>query len=235
MKEDTAALCARLRDLQPAVVCDVLDAMGWPDQVLSSQFTILDPKTKIAGPAFCLRGSTTVGSGKPAPAGQSKPVYEMDRRLYEGCVAVVETGGHKAGAIVGSNVILGFKLRGCRGIVVEGGIRDAAEFIEMGFPTFYTFLTPLSNKGRWEFTDSEVPIRLPGQTAASVVVNPGDLIVGDSDGLVIVPRAIAADAIAAAEIAEGLEHKIKEELGRGDDREAVYKRNDRFAHVHKKR
>jgi regulator of RNase E activity RraA len=51
----------------------------------------------------------------------------------------------------------------------------------------------------------------------------------------VIPRAIAEDVTTAAEKTEALEHRIKEELERGDDREEVYKRNDRFAHIAKKR
>ena len=228
------ALCARFEKLQPAVISDVLDVMGWPDQCLSSNMG-LKAGTKVAGPAFCLRGTSTVGAGMPAPAGKSKPVYEMDRQLYDGCVAVIETGGHNQGAVVGGNLILSFKLRGCRGMIIDGGIRDGAEVVEMGFTTFCRFVTPRANKGLWEFTQIEIPVRLPGQTSATVVINPGDFVVGDYDGVVVVPREVAEEVAAAAEKTEALEHRIKDELLTGEDREKVYKRNDRYAHIAKKR
>jgi hypothetical protein len=78
-----AELLERLVNLQPAVVCDVLDVMGYPHQALSSRLRLVDPKSKIAGPAFCVRGSTTVGAGIPKPASGSKPVFEKDRHLHQ--------------------------------------------------------------------------------------------------------------------------------------------------------
>ena len=77
-------------------------------------------------------------------------------------------------------------------------------------------------------------MRLPGQTSATVVINPGDFVVGDYDGVVVVPREVAEEVATAAEKTEALEHRIKDELLAGEDREKVYKRNDRYAHIAKR-
>ncbi len=188
--------------------------MGWPDQCFSSNMGLKEG-TKVAG--------------------KSKPVYEMDCQLSGGCVAVIETGSHNQGAVVGGNAILSFMLRDCRGMIIDGGIRDGAEVVEMGFTTFCRFVTPPANKGLWGFTQIEVPVRLPGRTSATVVINPGDFVVGDYDGVVVVAREVAEEVAAAAEKTEAFEHRIKDELLTGEDHEKVYKRNDRYAHIVKKR
>ena len=88
------ALCEKLARLPTAVVSDVLAAMGFMEQVLSSQIRAIAPSRPFAGPALCLSGRE--GPEPTAPASGSKPVFEMDRRITRGCVAVIGTGGHKS-------------------------------------------------------------------------------------------------------------------------------------------
>jgi 4-hydroxy-4-methyl-2-oxoglutarate aldolase len=231
MDQELETLCAGLARLPTAVVSDVLAAMGLPDQVLASTIKPLDPGARIAGPAFCLKGES--GPDQPPVAGVSPPVFEMDRRLTPGTVAVIATGGHRTGAVIGGNIGLSFRLKGCVGVVTDGAIRDAAEFAEIGLPLFVTFTTPLSNKGRWHLTEIAVPVSLPGQTAAAVTVAPGDLIQGDGDGVIVIPRRHAAAVLAGAAEVERIESRIKAELRTGEDREAIYRRHDRFGHIKK--
>jgi regulator of RNase E activity RraA len=128
---------------------------------------------------------------------------------------------------------LSFSLRGCSGVVTDGAIRDADEFEETGLPVFCSFTTPLAPMGRWHYTSLDVPVDLPGQSAVRVTVRPGDYLVGDRDGVVVVPREIAAQVAAYAEVLERAEGRIKEDLRAGGDREEVYRRNDRFGHIAK--
>jgi regulator of RNase E activity RraA len=79
-------------------------------------------------------------------------------------------------AVMGGNVALSLKLRGCRGVLTDGGVRDLDEYEEIGMPVFCSFLTTLAPKGRWHYAELDVPIALPGQATASVPVRPGDLI-----------------------------------------------------------
>lgn len=96
-------------------------------------------------------------------------------------------------------------------------------------------LDPLYLWQRWHYAELDVPIALPGQTTASVPVRPGDLIHGDRDGVLVIPREHSASVAADAEEMERLEGKIKLDLEAGADREEVYRRNDRFAHIKKVR
>jgi regulator of RNase E activity RraA len=166
-------LCDRLKRLPTAVVSDVLSTMGLLEQVLSSKMRAVGSAQAFAGPALCLLGSD--GADPDTPPNGSKPVFEIDRRVTSGCVAVIATGGHKLGAVIGGNVALSWHLRGCAGVVTDGGIRDAAEFNEMGLPVFATFVGPMSNKGLWAFREIGVPVTLPGQRGSPVTVTPGDV------------------------------------------------------------
>jgi regulator of RNase E activity RraA len=203
--------------------------MGLLEQVLSSTMRAVGSAHAFAGPALCLQGSE--GAEPDALPSGSKPVFEIDRRVTSGCVAVIATGGHKLGAVIGGNVALSWHLRGCAGVVTDGGIRDAAECNEMGLPVFATFVVPMSNKGLWAFREIGVPVTLPGQRGRLVAVTPGDIVHADADGVVIIPAPLARRVVADAEILESMEGKIRADLLRGDDREAVYRRYDRFGHI----
>jgi 4-hydroxy-4-methyl-2-oxoglutarate aldolase len=222
-------LCSRLRNLPTAVVSDVLGAMGRLEQVLSSKIRAVGSAQAFAGPALCLLGSE--GADPDALPNGSKPVFEIDRRVTPGCIAVVATGGHKLGAVIGGNVALSWHRRGCAGVVTDGGIRDAAECAKMGLPVFATFVGPMSNKGLWAFREIGVPVALPGQRGPAVTVMPGDIVHADTDGVVIIPSSLLDRVVPDAEVLESMEAKIRADLLRGDDREAVYRRHDRFGHI----
>jgi regulator of RNase E activity RraA len=225
------ALCTTLTSLPTAVVSDVLGAMGLLDQVLSSGIRPVGPAICFAGPALCLRGSE--GPEPPPLASGSRPLFEIDRSIAKGCVAVIATGGHRIGAVIGGNVALSWHRRGCVGVVTDGGIRDAHECTAMGLPVMAGFVGPMSNKGLWAFREIEITVRLPGQRGRPVTINPGDVIHGDMDGAVIIPRSLVPQVVHDAHILEEIEARIRADLQRGDDREAVYGRHDRFGHIKK--
>jgi 4-hydroxy-4-methyl-2-oxoglutarate aldolase len=224
-----SGLYARLTQLPVAVLSDVLSAMGLPDQILASSIRPYGLSAVVAGPALCLAGSE--GPEAAAKPGASKPVFEMDRHVSEGCIAVIAAGGHRIGATIGGNVALSWKLRGCKAVVIDGGVRDLAEFSEFALPVFASFATPMSTKGLWGFSEVNVPVTLPGQTGVRVRIAPGDAIHADADGVIVIPAAHLEQAVRDAEIFESMEKSIQRDLRTGEDREAVYKRYDKLGHV----
>ncbi len=224
-------VCERLARLPTAVVSDVLATMGLGGQVLSSGIRAVAGARPVAGPALCLTGRE--GPEPTPPAGKSKPVFEMDRRITRGCVAVIATDGHKVGAVIGGNVGISWRVRGCAAVVTDGGVRDVQEFESMGLPVFARFTGPMSNKDRWAFTAVDVPVHLPGQTGRPVAIRSGDIIHCDTDGVVVIPAAHVNRVTSDAEIVEEIEGRIKRDLEGGEDREAVYARYDRFVHIRK--
>ncbi len=219
----------RLRQLPVAVLSDVLSAMGLPDQVLASSIRPHGLSTILAGPAVCLAGRE--GPEAPPRDSGSKAVFEMDRHVTEGSIVVIAAGGHRIGAIVGGNVALSWRLRGCNAVVIDGGVRDLAEFDEFKLPVFATFATPLATKGRWNFSDVNIPIELPGQTNVLVRITPGDAILADADGVIVIPAQDLEQAVRDAEIFESMEKSIQRDLRSGEDREAIYKRYDKLGHI----
>jgi 4-hydroxy-4-methyl-2-oxoglutarate aldolase len=227
--KDDSSLYERLRQLPVAVLSDVLSAMGLPDQVLASSIRPYGLSTVVAGPALCLAGRE--GPEASVKPGASKPVFDMDRHVSEGCIAIIATGGHSVGATIGGNVALSWKLRGCKAVVIDGGVRDLAEFREFALPVFASFATPMATKGLWSFSDVNVPITLPGQTGVQVGIAPGDAIHADADGVIVIPAAHFEQAVRDAEIFESMEKSIQRDLRSGEDREVIYKRYDKLGHI----
>ena len=230
MDGDIATLTGRLERLSASVVSDVLDHCGYPEQSLSSAIHPLDRGMRLAGPALCFAG-VSVGEPSPATAGPQLSSFEIDRGVSPGSIVVIATNGHQVSAVVGGLMGLEFRRKGCGGVVVDGGVRDSAELIDLGLPTFCRYVTPLISARRWRLTVVNKAISLPGQASDSVTVEPSDLIVGDADGVLVVPRGIAAQVIAWSEELASIEEKIVGRLKAGEAREAVFAALPRFAHI----
>jgi regulator of RNase E activity RraA len=218
-----------LSGLPAAVVADVLRAGGLPHQALSSRIARLGPAGHLSGPALCARGETALGA--PEPKNIKAIRYEMFRRVYPGAILVVGSGGYDEAVVFGENVALAVRAKGCAGMVADGGVRDVDSIRAMDIPVFARFATPVSSAGRWRFVALEEPLFMPGQTTATVLVRPGDLLVGDGDGVVVVPAEHAADVAEDARRLVAIEEMQRPRLIAGDDPEEVYGAADRFGHV----
>ena len=80
------------------------------------------------------------------------------------------------------------KFRGCTAAVVDGGVRDAAFLKNCGMPVVSRYVTPAQGIGRWRVTASQTAVRVRGALTDRIEVQPGDIVVGDSDGLIVIPR-----------------------------------------------
>lgn len=160
-------------------LCDVVDLSCvmryairplWPDA------------PRIAGPAF------TVRTARHDNLMFHAAIYLAQR----GDVIVVEAGDDEM-AVAGGNVCAIAQRNGVAGLVVDGVIRDVAESRANLFPVYARGASPIPAR-RGGAGDMNMPIRCGG-----VVVNPGDVVVADGEGIVVVPRAQAADVLAKAE------------------------------------
>lgn len=219
----------RLMKLQTCAVGDVLDEMGFKDQVLSDEISALDRSMKVAGPAFCIRGHSNPGSTLEVTDRSTVNVgYEMFRQMYPGCVVVMDTGGHYLGGPWGENSAVSARARGSVGIVMDGATRDSLELVEMSWPTFSRGVTPARVEGRWRQVSFGEPVALPGRTTKEVVIAPGDFILGDADGVVVIPHSVIGETLVAAEDCAAVELLMRDELESGVDRETVYATHDRY-------
>jgi regulator of RNase E activity RraA len=115
------------------------------------------------------------------------------------------------------------KAKGLRGCLVDGLARDTNFLIEMGFQTWFRGYTPRDIVGHWLPAATEVDIRI-----GDVVVANGDYVLGDRDGAVRIPRAMAEDIITRAEIAIGTENKVRTAILGGMDPQRAYLAHGKF-------
>jgi regulator of RNase E activity RraA len=114
-------------------------------------------------------------------------------------------------------------MQGCIGAVVDGGIRDVDRIKETGFKVWSRYRTPRSMAHRFRITDWEIPIKI-GETE----VSPGDLVFGDMDGVVVVPREIAHDVLIKAEGQNKTERGWREIIASGLSPEDVVRKGGKF-------
>jgi regulator of RNase E activity RraA len=93
-------------------------------------------------------------------------------------------------AAMGNLMATTAKVRGLEGAVIDGAVRDTAELREIGFPVWARRVSPATSVGRMVSVDKQVPV-----TCGGVTVQPGDYLVGDADGVVVVPQAAAAQVV----------------------------------------
>lgn len=225
-------LIERYRKLPTPTVYDVMDKMGYGNQALCSDIRPLAPGTRLAGPALTMRGTSTATYDGKRTSAMS---YEMFRRIQRGDIIVFDTGGHRIGGPWGANTGTNAKVRGAGGIVIDGGTRDGADLIEMKFPTYCRFVTPVLSHGRFSIEAVGEPISMTGQVAERVRVGNGDFVLGDDDGVVIVPGPLVEEVLVCAEAAEKAEGQIRAALETGEDRESIDARIDRWAALKQRR
>jgi regulator of RNase E activity RraA len=225
------ALIARLAKLETAGFSDVLDEMGYPNQVLASELRPLDAERRLAGVAFCVRGENRVVTQTAAPPDRHLSPYELERKMKPGLVAVIDAGGQNIGATIGGFVATSLKASGCQGLVTNGGVRDSREIVAVGLPVFCRFVTPVNASRRWSIAEVGRPVTLPGIGGGSVTVHPGDYLLGDADGIIVIPAGIVVAAVDAAEKLDAIEKTITQGIREGGTREQLFKLHPRFAHI----
>jgi 4-hydroxy-4-methyl-2-oxoglutarate aldolase len=228
MQKTDVVLIERLEKLPVAIVSDVLRYAGAPHQVLHHSIQSLGPMSgkSVAGPAFCVRGERLLGGMTPK---NLRP--DMFRRMPANSVIVMAASGYEDAVVIGENIALSLQVRGCKALVTDGGIRDRDAIVQMGMPVFTRFVSPLSSGQQWVTVELDAPVTLPGQASAHVRVEPGDFMLGDGDGVVIVPGRGLAKVVEDAEKVQEIEDQTRERLLAKGDPEAVYAALPRFNHV----
>ena len=199
-------LIDRLERLHPAVVADCLDRLGYRDQVLEPHIRPLDPGSKLAGFAATVHCVEISAVPADRDAWYRGELAAVDA-LQPGDVMVVSTC---RGSYWGELLATASRYRGARGLVADAYTRDTLALLEMGFPTFAAGISCADSLGRIDVDAVGVQISCGG-----VTVDPGDLVLGDHDGVVVVPAAVAEQAIAAAEDKVAGENTVRARLAEG--------------------
>lgn len=213
---DAEAIRQRYLKVDAATVADVLDALGYLHQGLAPQFAPYPADAgKLAGWAYTICGEMRpyAGSGDP------DKMKAVDG-LKSGGVSVWSGAGDGV-CFFGELIALGMKARGCVGALVDGGVRDIEWIAKQKFPVYARYRTPVQSIGRWKVTGCEVPAYLPGATKQHVIVNPGDFVLADVDGVIVVPSEAVEKVLNEAERLTATEVKIRAELDAGATLEQV--------------
>ncbi|MCX7152917.1 MAG: RraA family protein [Proteobacteria bacterium] len=191
-------------------VADVLDGMGYLNQGLSPDFSPYPVNAgRIAGWAYTIRGQMT-----PYAMGGDADKMKACQGLSAGEISVWSGDGEGI-CYFGELIAIGMKERGCTGALVDGGVRDIRWIGDHGFPVFAKYRTPVQSIGRWKVTACQVPVFVRGAGASHITVQPGDFILGDDDGVIVIPADIAEKVLVEAERLTEVEKNIREELKKG--------------------
>ena len=203
-----------LRDqLYVAVVSDVLDSLGFLDQAMTANLRPIEPHMRVIGRAHTVLTADIY----ERPQEPYRLEIESVDTLKPGDVMVACTNGSERTCFWGELLSTAATARGATGCVIDGHTRDALRIIEMGFPLFCTGFRPVDSSHRSVVLDYGVPV-----TVGGVLVNPGDIIFGDFDGIVSIPKAQLAEVVARSlEKVEGENHS-REMLAQGHLLREVY-------------
>jgi len=214
-----AEICRRYRRLYTGLVADLLDGKGVRTHSLPSNIRPLKETMVVAGPAFTCQGRPT-GDIK---SDDTPMLIKMLESLTPHSVAVMNTGGDISSSHWGEIMTLSARQRGCTGAVVDGGVRDTAYILKMKFPVFGKFYMPASSVSRFELKELQVPIRV-----GEICILPGDFILGDVDGIVVIPAALTEEILLEAEEKMRNEAGMRRALRRGMPLKEVNKKYGAF-------
>ncbi len=218
MSDPLPALAEVAARLYTAVLSDVLDELGLMHQALPPFVRPLDEASVLCG--FARTGLyRKVYHVEP---GTNPYALEMDLidSLKPGEVAVLACDGPTDRiAPWGELLTTAARVRGAAGCLTDGLVRDVRLIREARFPVFAGGIAPLDTRGRAEMAAMDVPVAIGGVRA-----EPGDLVFGDVDGCVIVPKAVAPSAVARAFEKVAAEDRTRAALLAGESLRHVFER-----------
>ena len=199
-------LCERYERLYTGCINDVMRELTLLHQNLPSSIMPLRDEMVVCGEAFTVKSAPNVMiEGEMTFRAQM-----LDEMKPEG-VVVWDTSEDTEASLWGGVMTATAKSKQIRGAVIAGGIRDTKQILEQNFPIFYKYRTSNGSLGRCMITHYQVPVKI-----GNVTVRPGDIIFGDIDGVLCIPREIACDVLERAEGIEKNETDIFSWVRQGD-------------------
>lgn len=201
--------------LYVAVLSDVLDQLGYKHQATRVPFHAYTGIPKLMG-----RCKTTLWADMydkdPNP-------YELELQAVDSCqpddVLICAAGGSTRSGIWGELLSTAARNSGCTGVIVHGAVRDIDKMRAMGFPVFATSKNPYDSQNRQHVVDVDVTVEIDG-----VQFNPGDLVMADDDGIVVVPHHLEEQVIRAALEKVNAENITRDAIRNGMKASAAYQK-----------
>jgi regulator of RNase E activity RraA len=212
-------LTKRLAACYSGAVHDVLRGMGHDAVVLPPAIKPLDPAWKLAGPVWTVSGHIDRTKTRDETL---LGWCTLLAKAPPGHVVVCQPHNHEV-ALMGELSAQTLAARGVLGYVVDGGSRDTELVLQQGFPVFASFLTPSDIVRRWIPDAYGEPVDIGG-----VTIRTGDYLLGDRDGVVVIPREVAAEAVTRTEEVVATESEMRRALVGGMDPVEAYHRFGKF-------
>ncbi len=213
---DERTLCERYARTYTGAVNDVLREFMLMNQTLPITLRPLHPGMVMTGVAFTIRSVRDPGIDLDGEMRQRARLLEA---IPANAVCVWDTNHDDGAAHWGGMMTAAVKKRGVRGAIVDGGIRDTRQIAAEDFPIFYRFHSSSGMLGRARVVAHQIPVFI-----GDAMVFPGDLIVADIDGALVVPRRIACDVLRRTEQVIGFEDDIKGWVDAGDSPSEIVKK-----------
>jgi regulator of RNase E activity RraA len=213
------AYADRLEQCYSGAVYDTLRAMGRPDQLLPDTLRPLEPTRPLAGRIF-----TVSGHADPT-LNPHTTLLEWTRllsRAPRGSVVICQPNDSTL-AHMGELSSETFTYRGVRGYIVDGGCRDSAFILRMGFRVWCRYFTPRDVVGRWVADGFGEPIAIGG-----VTIRTGDYAMADRDGVAIIPQEMIAAVTDRVEEVLRTENKVRTAILSGVDPVDAYLKYRKF-------
>ena len=213
------AIADRLEACYSGAVYDVLRTLGHADQVLPTTIRPLDVTKKLTGRVYTVNGHTDenldahetllqwTGLLSKAPCGSVVICQPNDSSLAHMGELSAET----------------MMFRGVRGYIVDGGCRDSDFIGKIGFSVWCRYFTPRDVVGRWVADSFGEPITIGG-----VLIHSGDYVLADSDGVVIIPSAIAEAVTSQTKVVMQTENLVRKAILEGIDPQQAYLEYGKF-------
>jgi 4-hydroxy-4-methyl-2-oxoglutarate aldolase len=217
MKDDSGVITLEMmrQALYTAVVCDVLDSLGFPRQSPPVSLQPLSSDVVLIG-----RAKTTLWSEMIEP---DPSPYELELQAVDACqpddVLIAAAGGSTRSGIWGELLSTAARNRGCRGAIVDGCVRDVAKMREMRFPVFARATSPYDSKDRQRVTAIDVPVEIAG-----VTFHPGEIVIADIDGVAVIPRSVETEVIRRAWEKVHAENEVRSAIQDGMKATEAYRR-----------
>jgi 4-hydroxy-4-methyl-2-oxoglutarate aldolase len=184
----------RARKLDTTALSDAMDRLGIAGQCLGIK--PLDHSFRAAGRAFTILYGP---AGKPAGT-----VGDFIDDIPPGSVVVIDNGGRENATVWGDIMTMVAHRRGLAGTVIDGACRDTHLALSLGYPMFSRSYSMRTGKDRVQLEGINTPVNI-----GDARVSPGDLVRGDSDGVVVIPREHESEVLAAAEEIDAKEEQIR--------------------------
>jgi regulator of RNase E activity RraA len=211
-------LLARFEHLYTGAVNDVLREFCLLEQALPGHILPLREYRTVAGFAFTVKSAPNVKI-----SGEMEFRSGMLDAMHEDAFVVWDTSDDAKATLWGGVMTATAKRGGLKAACIDGGIRDTHQILEADFPVFYKYRISNGSLGRCLITHYQIPIKI-----GDVTIKPGDIVLGDIDGVLVVPRAIACDVLIRAEEIRENEKKIFGWVGEGQTIDQIVEKGGYF-------